>query len=93
MSCIDAPIRPLAPDVAAKIKSSISITHLNGVVVDLVKNALDAESVSINVIVDYRRGGCVVDDDGQGIPAAEFEDGSGLGQAHSESGKSVSALC
>jgi DNA mismatch repair protein MLH3 len=81
----DASIRPLPADVAAKIKSSISITHLNGVVVELVKNSLDAGAVSINITLDYRRGGCIVEDDGHGIPPAEFKEGSGLGQAHRES--------
>lgn len=85
MSDIETPIRPLAPDVAAKIKSSVSITHLNQVVLELVKNALDAGSVSVRIKVDYRRGGCNVEDDGHGIPAAEFEDRGGLGKAHSES--------
>ncbi|KAL1965091.1 hypothetical protein VTN77DRAFT_6004 [Rasamsonia byssochlamydoides] len=78
----DAPIRPLPADVAAKIKSSISITHLNGVVLELVKNSLDADAVSINITLDYRRGGCIVEDDGHGIPPAEFKDDSRLGQAH-----------
>jgi DNA mismatch repair protein MLH3 len=84
MSDIDARIRPLAPEVIAKIQSSVSITHLNEVILELVKNALDAGSTSVRLNVDYRRGGCSVEDDGHGIPAAEFEDGGGLGKAHSE---------
>ncbi|KAL4782364.1 hypothetical protein BJX76DRAFT_291915 [Aspergillus varians] len=75
-------IQPLPHDVAAKIKSSTSITHLNGVIVELVKNALDANAHSIFVTVDYRRGGCVVEDDGDGIPPVEFEPDGGLGKAH-----------
>ncbi|CBF77674.1 hypothetical protein AN4365.2 [Aspergillus nidulans FGSC A4] len=78
----DHPIQPLPQDVAAKIRSSTLITHLNGVVLELVKNALDANAQCIFVTVDYRRGGCVVEDDGEGIAPAEFEPGGGLGKAH-----------
>lgn len=78
----NAAIKPLPPDVAAKIKSSISITHLNGVVVELVKNALDADAGHIDIIVDYGRGGCVVEDDGHGLSTAEFMEGSGLARPH-----------
>jgi DNA mismatch repair protein MLH3 len=77
-----APIRPLPPDLVAKIKSSISITRLNGVIVELLKNSLDANAQEVNITVDYQRGGCVVEDDGSGIPAAEFEQNGGLGKAH-----------
>ncbi|KAL4986430.1 hypothetical protein BDW68DRAFT_188820 [Aspergillus falconensis] len=75
-------IQPLPCDVAAKIKSSTSITHLNGVILELVKNALDANAQCVFVTVDYRRGGCVVEDDGDGIAPAEFEVSGGLGKAH-----------
>ena len=75
-------IRPLPQDVVAKIKSSISITHLNGVIIELVKNSLDAGARAIDITVDYRRGGCTVDDDGHGILQAEFELRGGLGKAY-----------
>ncbi|KAL2833291.1 hypothetical protein BDW59DRAFT_138427 [Aspergillus cavernicola] len=75
-------IQPLPSEVAAKIKSSTSITHLNGVIVELVKNALDANAHSIYVTVDYRRGGCIVEDDGDGILPTEFEPQGGVGKAH-----------
>ncbi|KAL5363925.1 hypothetical protein BJX96DRAFT_156448 [Aspergillus floccosus] len=75
-------IEHLPPDVIAKLKSSTSITHLNGVVVELVKNALDANAHTIYVTVDFPRGGCVVEDDGAGIPREEFEPGGELGKAH-----------
>ncbi|KAL4755180.1 hypothetical protein BDW72DRAFT_55452 [Aspergillus terricola var. indicus] len=78
----DHPIQPLPHDVAAKIRSSTLITHLNGVVLELVKNALDANAQCVFVTVDYRRGGCVVEDDGEGIAPVEFERGGGLGKAH-----------
>jgi hypothetical protein len=78
----DARIRHLSPDVAKQIRSSVSLTHLNEVVVELVKNSLDAGAQLISVTVDYLRGGCVVQDDGYGIPADAFEDGAGLGLPH-----------
>ncbi|KAL3450838.1 hypothetical protein BJX65DRAFT_252599 [Aspergillus insuetus] len=75
-------IQPLPCEVVGKIKSSTSITHLNGVVAELVKNSLDAKAQSIFVTVDYRRGGCVVEDDGDGILPAEFAPDGGLGKIH-----------
>ncbi|GIJ82430.1 DNA mismatch repair protein [Aspergillus pseudoviridinutans] len=82
MSSEDGRIEPLPPEVVAKIKSSTSITDLNRVVVELVKNALDANARTVSVTVDFHRGGCVVEDDGDGIPPAEFELDGGLGKAH-----------
>lgn len=82
MSTSEAGIRPLPSDVAAKIKSSTSITHLNGVIVELVKNALDANAHTVYITVDFKRGSCIVEDDGEGIQAAEFEQSGGLGKAH-----------
>lgn len=75
-------IKPLPPEVVAKIKSSTSVTNLSDVIVELVKNALDANSRTVFVTVDFQRGGCVVDDDGDGILPAEFEAHGGLMKAH-----------
>lgn len=75
-------IQPLPPDVIAQLKSSIAITSLNGVVFELVKNSLDAASSKIDISVDYLRGGCVVEDDGLGIPTSEFEEKGGLGKLY-----------
>lgn len=82
MSSSGSTIRPLPSDVAAKIKSSTSITHLTGVIVELVKNSLDAHSHTVFVTVDFARGSCVVEDDGDGIAPAEFQSHGGLGKAH-----------
>jgi hypothetical protein len=82
MADSDAPILPLPPEVAKKVQSSVKITNLNGVIVELIKNALDAGAGSVSITIDYRRGGCVVEDDGYGLPAAEFKDGGGLCQPH-----------
>ncbi|KAE8390587.1 hypothetical protein BDV23DRAFT_154868 [Aspergillus alliaceus] len=82
MSLDSRKITPLPPEVVAKLKSSTSITHLNGVIAELVKNALDANANTVSVTVDFRRGGCRVDDNGDGILPTEFEPSGGLGKAH-----------
>jgi DNA mismatch repair protein MLH3 len=75
-------IQALPPDVVAQIKSSTVITSLNGVVSELIQNSLDAGSSNINITIDYVRGGCVVEDDGLGIPPSEFEPDGGLGKLY-----------
>jgi DNA mismatch repair protein MLH3 len=75
-------IRPLPADVASQIKSSVSITSLNGVVLELLKNSLDACSHKVEIGIDYGRGSCNVEDDGLGIPPNEFREGGGLGKLH-----------
>lgn len=77
-------IRPLPRHVAEQIKSSVLITSLNDAVSGLVKNALDAEATTINVYLDYVKGGCTVEDNGVGIPPSEFRPDGGLGKAHRE---------
>lgn len=77
-----ASIRPLSPDAISQIKSSIAITSLNGVVLELLKNALDAQAHKVNITVEYSRGSCSVEDDGLGIPPAEFQDNGGLGKIY-----------
>ncbi|TEY44013.1 hypothetical protein BOTCAL_0356g00150 [Botryotinia calthae] len=57
-------IQPLPSDVIAQIKSSSTITGLNGVIFELVKNCLDACSSKIDIEVDYGRGNCAVEDNG-----------------------------
>ena len=78
------PIEVLPPDVVAQIKSSTVITSLNGVVLELIQNSLDAESTKVNFNVDYARGGCIVEDDGFGIPPSEFGPDGGLGKLYRE---------
>ncbi|KAH6662098.1 hypothetical protein B0J14DRAFT_310145 [Halenospora varia] len=78
-------IQPLPPDVIAQIKSSTTITSLNGVICELLKNSLDAGSSKIEVSVDYSRGGCVVEDNGLGIPPSEFREVGGLGKLYHSS--------
>ena len=78
----DNAILPLPPQVVAQIKSSVLITSLNDVVLDLAKNALDANATKIDVTVNFAHGGCVVEDDGDGIRREEFQETGGLGKLH-----------
>ncbi|KLJ12671.1 hypothetical protein EMPG_09499 [Blastomyces silverae] len=75
-------IRPLPSEVVAQLKSSIAISNLNGVVLELLKNSLDARAQTVSINVDFQRGGCVVEDDGQGILPAEFMEGGNLAKLH-----------
>jgi DNA mismatch repair protein MLH3 len=75
-------ILPLPEDVVAQIKSSTTITSLNQVVLGLFENSLDAQSTKIDVFVDYRRGGCTVEDNGIGILPLEFRESGGLGRMY-----------
>lgn len=75
-------IRPLPDEVVAQIKSSTTIVSLSGVVLELIKNSLDANASKIQVTVDFARGACVVEDDGLGISPAEFSEDGGLGKRY-----------
>ncbi|KKZ61362.1 hypothetical protein EMCG_04007 [[Emmonsia] crescens] len=75
-------IQPLPSEVVAQLKSSISISHLNGVVLELLKNSLDAGAQTVSINVDFQKGGCVVEDDGRGILPAEFLEGGNLAKLH-----------
>ncbi|OJD18399.1 hypothetical protein AJ78_01579 [Emergomyces pasteurianus Ep9510] len=75
-------IQPLPSEVVAQLKSSISISNLNGVVLELFKNSLDAGAQNVTINMDFQKGGCVVEDDGQGILPAEFLEGGNLAKLH-----------
>jgi DNA mismatch repair protein MLH3 len=75
-------IRPLPRHVAEQIRTSVIVTSLNDVVSGLLKNSLDAGASAVNVHLDYPKSGCTVEDDGLGIPPAEFYPEGGLGKAH-----------
>ena len=76
-------ILPLPPDAMSQIYSSKHIVNLQGVVLSLLENSLDAGSGKVEASVDFRRGGCVLEDNGDGISPAEFlEPSGGLGRMY-----------
>jgi hypothetical protein len=75
-------ILPLPTEVIAQIKSSVTITSLTFAILGLVQNSLDAQAKKINIDVDFRRGGCIVEDDGLGILPTEFDENGGLGKLY-----------
>ncbi|KAF9874553.1 DNA mismatch repair protein [Colletotrichum karsti] len=75
-------IKPLPEDVIRRIRSSATITSLNGVICGLIKNSFDAGANKINITVDYSRGNCTVEDDGLGILPIEFREAGGLGKLY-----------
>jgi DNA mismatch repair protein MLH3 len=75
-------ILPLPEHVIAQIKSSTAIVSLTGVVLELLKNSLDAKAAKIEAAVDFARGACSVEDDGLGISPLEFRDEGGLGKLY-----------
>lgn len=75
-------ILPLPEDVVAQIKSSTTITSLNQVVLGLFENSLDAQATKIDITIDYRRGGCTVEDNGIGVLPLEFRGNGGLGRMY-----------
>ncbi|OHF02359.1 hypothetical protein CORC01_02352 [Colletotrichum orchidophilum] len=86
-------IKPLPEDVIRRIRSSATITSLNGVVCALVQNSLDAGATRINITVDYSRGNCSVEDDGLGILPLEFRENGGLVKQHHTSRFSPELEC
>jgi DNA mismatch repair protein MLH3 len=75
-------ILPLPIEVIAQIKSSATITSLTFAILGLVQNSLDAQAAKIDIDVDFRRGGGVVEDDGLGILPTEFDEKGGLGKLY-----------
>ena len=75
-------ILPLPTEIQAQVKSAATITSLNDVILELLKNSLDAAARVIHIDVDYARGSCVVEDNGGGIPQDEFGENGALGLMH-----------
>jgi DNA mismatch repair protein MLH3 len=75
-------ILPLPEEVAAQIKSSTAIVSLTDVVLELLKNSLDAHATKIEATVDFARGGCTVEDDGLGISPLQFREEGALGKLY-----------
>ncbi|KAI6836428.1 hypothetical protein KC340_g7585, partial [Hortaea werneckii] len=85
-------ILPLPPDAVAQIHSSKNITSLQGVGLALLENCLDASATKVDILVDFSRGSCVLEDNGLGIPPGEFTKEGSLGRMyhtskHSSGGK------
>lgn len=81
-------ILPLNSEAISRIHSSKHITTISGVVLSLIENSLDAQASKIDVVVDFNRGGCVIDDNGIGISSAEFRDDGGLAKMYFSSKQS-----
>lgn len=75
-------ILPLPEHVVAQIKSSTAIVSLTGVVLELLKNSLDAKATKVEAAIDFARGGCSVEDDGLGVSPLEFREEGGLGKLY-----------
>ncbi|SMR64047.1 unnamed protein product [Zymoseptoria tritici ST99CH_3D1] len=75
-------ILPLSPDAIAQIHSSKHITTLQGVILSLLENCLDAASTKVDITVDWERGSCTIEDNGDGIPPNEFAEDGGLGKMY-----------
>ncbi|KAK5112192.1 hypothetical protein LTR85_011625 [Meristemomyces frigidus] len=75
-------ILPLPPDATSQIHSSKHITCLQGVVLALLENSLDAGATKVGITVDFQRADCIVEDNGCGIPPAEFVEDGGLGRMY-----------
>ncbi|KAH0357998.1 hypothetical protein KCU83_g543, partial [Aureobasidium melanogenum] len=88
---ISSAILPLPENVVAQIKSSTAITSLNQVVLGLLENSLDAQATKIDIIIDYGRGGCTVEDNGIGILPSEYRATGGLGRLYHTSKQKDSA--
>ena len=83
-------ILPLPPEATSGIQSSKYITNLQGVVLSLLENSLDASSNKVEVEIDFRRGSCTVEDNGTGMSSTEFLDSGGLGNMYHTSKHLVS---
>ncbi|KJX97162.1 DNA mismatch repair protein [Zymoseptoria brevis] len=84
-------ILPLPPDVIAQIHSSKHITTLQGVILSLLENSLDAASTKVDITVDWKRGSCTIDDNGDGISPDEFAEDGGLGKMYCTSKPSLAS--
>lgn len=77
-----SPILPLPVEAISQLHSSKHITSLQGAALSLLENSLDAGSSKVEIAVDFRRGGCTVEDNGLGIPPNAFESEGGLGRMY-----------
>lgn len=66
----------------SRIQSSVHILSLNDIVIELVKNALDANAKSVQVVLNYSTGSCSVQDDGHGIAVQDFAPDGKLAESY-----------
>lgn len=92
MAATNSSIQPLPVEAQLQLKSSAALHSLNDAIIGLVQNSLDAQAQRIHIEIDYLKGNCCVDDDGVGIPAAEFEAEGGLGLMHCEQNYSLKSM-
>ena len=83
-------ILPLPPEAISGLQSSKHITNLQGVVLSLLENSLDALSNKVEIEIDFRRGGCAIEDNGTGICSTDFLQSGGLGNMYHSSKHLVS---
>ena len=67
-----APIQPLPPPVASRLRAQCAVPDLAAVVAELAANAVDAGAGRIEIAVDPEALAVTVHDDGCGIPGACF---------------------
>ena len=84
-------ILPLSADAVAQVQSSKQITSLQGVVLALLENSLDAGASNVQIDVSFPRGSCTVEDNGVGIALPEFLEHGGLGKLYHTSKASTSS--
>jgi len=72
----------LPEDTISQIRSSKQIVSLQGVAIALLENSLDAGTSRAEITVDFRRGDCTIEDNGDGIIPDEFCEGGGLGKLY-----------
>lgn len=85
-------ILPLPKDTISQLRSSKQITSLQGVAIALLENSLDARATKAEITVDFRRGCCTIEDNGDGIIPDEFDEGGGLGKLHHTSKQELSGV-
>jgi DNA mismatch repair protein MLH3 len=75
-------ILPLLPEVRAQLSSSVAIVSLEQVILELLKNAIDANAPFVIIEADLARGYCSVLDHGNGIKEVDLAETGCLGQEH-----------
>ena len=67
-----ATVQRLSYLVTARIKSSASLNSFDDVVLGLMRNSLDANATTIDIVIDLMHAYCSIEDNGNGIAPEEF---------------------